>query len=98
MEPRPGRRTRLLAALGFLWITVGLTFAVSVADIPGLWRIGIVEYLAIGLVNMVGVWRGRGEDDAWNRKMDRIQLAGFLVLCALAVLGALTFDWPATPD
>lgn len=100
MEPRadPGRRTRLIAALGFLWISAALTFVVFGADAPGLVKIGFVEYGAIGLANMVGLWRGQGEDDAWNRKMHRVQLAGFLVLCTLSVVGMLTFDWPATPD
>ena len=48
-----------------------------------------VEYGAIGLVVMVGIWRGRDTDPAWTRRMGRVQLAGFVVFVGLTLVAAL---------
>jgi hypothetical protein len=88
----PSGRTRVFAALGFLWIALFVGYLVLRTDSPNVWTIAWVQYGAVGLVHMVGLWRGRGSDAAWDRRMGRIQLVSFLLAAGLFLIGALMYE------
>lgn len=80
---------RLFAGFGFVWITVWVSVLVFRTNAPNAATLAWVEYGAIGVIAMVGLWRGRDADPAWTRRMGRIQLAGFLVAVGLFLVAAL---------
>jgi hypothetical protein len=80
-------KSRLFAGFGFAWITV--VVLVSRTNAPTAATLAWVEYGAIGIIAMVGIWRGRDADPAWTRRMGRVQLAGFLVAVGLFLVAAL---------
>jgi hypothetical protein len=84
-------RSRAYAAFGFVWVVGIVGWAVG-ADLPGAWKIAFIEYGGIGLADMVGIWSGKEQDDAWNRRMRRVQRVGFLAFATLLLVGALTFS------
>ena len=85
----PSKRRRVFAGLGVIWIggiVIGLTAETSA---PIAWKLAWVEYGTIGIVGMLGIWRGRDKDVRWERLMRRTQNAGGLVAAGLFLLGAL---------
>ena len=85
-------RTRVFAALGFLWIALIVGYLVLGTDSPLAWKIAWAEYGAVGLVVTVGLWRGRGSDAAWDQRMGRIQLVAFLMAVGLFLIGAMMYE------
>ncbi len=85
-------KSRLIAGFGLAWITVNVSVLVFFSDWPGAAKLGWAEYGAIGIIAMVGIWRGRDTDPAWDRRMGRVQLAGFLVFVGLFLVTILQ-EW-----
>jgi len=82
-------KSRLLAGFGFVRITGWVSFLVFGTNAPNAATLAWVEYGAIGIIVMVGIWRGRDTDPAWTRRMGRVQLAGFVVFVGLTLVAAL---------
>ena len=82
-------KTRLFAGFGLAWITVWVFALVFLTSAPTAATLGWVEYGAIGIIAMVGIWRGRDADPAWTRRMGRVQLAGFVVFVGLTLVAML---------
>lgn len=82
-------KSRLLAGFGVVWLTVWVSVLVIGTNAPNAATLAWVEYGAIGIIAMVGIWRGRDADPAWTRRMGRVQLAGFVVFVVLTLVAAL---------
>jgi hypothetical protein len=83
------RWSRTYAGFGFVWIVGVVGYLLLGTDAHVLQKLAFVEYGGIGLVQMVGIWRGWDEDRTWNRRMGRIQWVGFMVAAGLFLVGAL---------